>query len=108
VQIGADIGQYLTTGKTLAQKPETIRKFTEGLRKGVEWFNANKLGDEALGIVSGYTKMDAGLLKSVGDMGTSPLRSDMAQIKQTMDLMIDSKLLNGPIDLSTVVAPIAL
>jgi len=108
VQIGADIGQYLTTGKILAQKPEAIRKFAEGLRKGVEWFNANKLGDEALGIVSGYTKMDAGLLKSVGDMGTSPLRSDMAQIKQTMDLMIDSKLLNGPIDLKTVMAPVAL
>jgi NitT/TauT family transport system substrate-binding protein len=108
VQIGADIGQYLTTGKILAQRPETIRKFTEGLRKGVEWFNANKLGDEALGIVSGYTKMDPALLKSLGDMGTSPLRSDMSQIKQTMELMIDSKLLNGPIDLSSVVAPMAL
>jgi NitT/TauT family transport system substrate-binding protein len=108
VQIGADIGQYITTGKTLAQKPETIRKFTDGLRKGVEWFNENKLGDEALGIVSGYTKMNVGLLKSVGDMGTWPLRSEMAQIKQTMDLMIDSKLLNGPIDLTTVIAPVAL
>jgi NitT/TauT family transport system substrate-binding protein len=108
VQIGADIGQYLTTGKTLAQKPETIRKFTAGLRKGVEWFNENKLGDEALGIVSGYTKMDVSLLKRVGDMGTAPLRSEIAQIQQTMDLMIDSKLLNQPIDLSAVVASTAL
>jgi len=108
VQIGADIGQYLTTAKTLAQKPETIRKFAQGLRKGVEWFNTNRLGDEALGIVSSYTKMDPALLKSVGDMGISPLRPEISQITKTMDLMIDNNLLKGPIDLSTVVAPIAL
>lgn len=108
VQVGADIGQYLTTGAVLAKKPETIKKFTEGLRKGVEWFNANRLNDEGLAVVSGYTKMDVGLLRSAGDMGPSPLKSNIAQVKQTMQLMIDNKLLNAPIDLSTFVAPMAL
>lgn len=41
LQLGVDVGQYITTGKLLAAKPETMKKFVAGLRKGAEWFNEN-------------------------------------------------------------------
>ncbi|MBN8991749.1 MAG: ABC transporter substrate-binding protein [Rhizobiales bacterium] len=107
IQPGVDVGQYITTGKLLSTKPETIKKFAAGLRKGAEWFNANRTSDAILAVISGYTKTDASILKSVA-LGAAPLRSDLTQVKKTMDLMIENKLLTGPIDLAKIIDPMAL
>lgn len=107
IQPGVDVGQYITTGKLLATKPETIRKFVAGLRKGAEWFNANRTSDTVLTVISGYTKTDASILKSVA-LPAAPLQSDLIQVKKTMDLMIENKLLTGPVDLAKIIDPMAL
>jgi len=107
IQPGVDVGQYITTGKLLSTKPETIKKFAAGLRKGAEWFNANRTSDAILTVISGYTKTDASILKSVA-LGAAPLRSDLTQVKKTMDLMIENKLLTGPVDLAKIIDPMAL
>lgn len=107
IQPGVDVGQYITTGKLLSTKPEMIKKFVKGLRKGAEWFNANRKSEELLTVISGYTKTDASILKSVA-LPEAPLQSDLPQVKKTMDLMIENKLLPGPVDLSKVIDPMAL
>ena len=107
IQPGVDVGQYITTGKLLSTKPEMIKKFVTGLRKGAEWFNANRKSEELLTVISGYTKTDASILKSVA-LPEAPLQSDLPQVKKTMDLMIENKLLPGPVDLSKVIDPMAL
>jgi NitT/TauT family transport system substrate-binding protein len=107
IQPGVDVGQYITTGKLLAEKPETIKKFVAGLRKGAEWFNANRKSDALLSIITGYTKTDSSILKSI-DLPAAPLHSDLNQIKKTMDLMIENKLLAAPLDISKIIAPSAL
>jgi NitT/TauT family transport system substrate-binding protein len=107
IQPGVDVGQYITTGKLLSTKPETIRKFVAGLRKGVEWFNANRKNDVLLTIITGYTKTDASILKSI-ELPAAPFRSDLAQVKKTMELMVENKLLTGPVDLSKILDPMAL
>jgi NitT/TauT family transport system substrate-binding protein len=107
LQLGVDVGQWITTGKLLAEKPETMKKFVAGLRKGAEWYNANRTSDALLSVITGYTKTDASILKSVA-LGLAPLKSDPEQIKKTMELMIDSKLLAKPIDLSKIIDPLAL
>lgn len=107
VQLGVDVGQYLTTGKLLTEKPETIRKFVAGLRRGVEWFNANRGSDALLGIITGYTKTDVSVLKTI-EMSEAPLRTDTAQVGKTMSIMIENKLLTAPLDLSKIIAPSAL
>lgn len=107
IQPGVDVGQYITTGKLLSTKPETIKKFVAGLRKGVEWFNANRTSDTVLAIISGYTKTDGSILKSIA-LPAAPLQSDLAQVKRTMDLMIENKLLPAPLDLSKIIDPMAL
>jgi NitT/TauT family transport system substrate-binding protein len=106
LQPGVDVGQYITTGKLLAAKPETIRKFVTGLRKGVEWFNANRTSDALMTVITGYTKTDVSILKSAA-LPAMPLRSDLPQVKKTMELMIENKLLPGPLDLSKIIDPIA-
>jgi len=107
VQPGVDVGQYLTTGKLLTEKPETIRKFVAGLRRGAEWFNANRGSEALLSIITGFTKTDASVLKTI-QLSEAPFRTDMAQIKKTMDLMIENKLVPAPLDLSKIIAPSAL
>jgi ABC-type nitrate/sulfonate/bicarbonate transport system substrate-binding protein len=84
-----------------------IKKFVTGLRKGAEWFNANRKSEELLTVISGYTKTDASILQSVA-LPAAPLQSDLPQMKKTMDLMIENKLLPKPIDLSKVIDPMAL
>ena len=106
LQPGVDVGQYITTGKLLAAKPETIKKFVAGLRKGVEWFNANRTSDALMTVITGYTKTDVSILKSVA-LPAMPLQSDLPQVKKTMELMIENKLLPGPLDLSKIIDPIA-
>jgi NitT/TauT family transport system substrate-binding protein len=107
IQPGVDVGQYITTGKLLSTKPETIRKFVAGLRQGAEWFNANRASDTLLTVISGYTKTDASILKSVA-LPAAPLQSDLIQVKKTMELMIENKLLTGPVDLAKIIDPMAL
>ncbi len=107
VQLGVDVGQYLTTSKFLADKPETSAKFLRALRRGVEWYNANRGKPELLEIVSGFTKIDVELLKKV-KMSPSPLKVDPDQIEKTMKLMIDNKLLRAPIDVKPLLFPQAL
>jgi NitT/TauT family transport system substrate-binding protein len=107
IQLGVDVGQWITTGKLMAEKPETMKKFVAGLRKGVEWYNANRTSDALLSVITGYTKTDASILKSVA-LPMAPLKSDPAQIQKTMELMLDSKLLAKPIDLSKIIDPLAL
>ena len=106
VQPGVDVGQYIATGKLVAAKPETIKKFVTGLRRGVEWYNANLTNDALLTLISGYTRADVSLLK-MAPLPTAPLRSDLSQIRKTMDLMIANKLLPAPLDLEKIIDPLA-
>jgi NitT/TauT family transport system substrate-binding protein len=107
LQLGADVGQWLTTGKLLAEKPDVMKKFVAGLRKGIEWYNANRKNDELLKIITGYSKSDASVLKSI-PLPVAPLKSDPPQIARTMQLMIDNKMLAKPLDLSKIIDPLAL
>jgi NitT/TauT family transport system substrate-binding protein len=107
LQMGVDVGQWITTAKVIAEKPEVIQKFVAGWRKGVEWYNANRTSPELYSIITGYSKIDASVLKSVA-LPKAPLKSDLPQIKKTMDLMIESKLLTKPLDLSKIIDPLSL
>ena len=107
VQLGVDVGQYLTTSKFLAERPETAAKFIKALRRGIEWYNANRGTPELLAIVSGFTRIDVDLLKRV-TMSPSPMKVDPGEIEKTMKLMIDNKLLRGPVDIKPLIAEQAL
>ena len=106
VQLGVDVGQYLTTASNLKAKPETITKFVRALKRGVEWYNANLKNPELLPIISGFTRIDVGLLTKL-TLPPYPLASDPAQIEKTMHLMIENKLLRAPLDVKPLIAPTA-
>ncbi|HWW46639.1 MAG TPA: ABC transporter substrate-binding protein [Xanthobacteraceae bacterium] len=107
VQLGVDVGQYLTTAKFLSDKPETVTKFVRALRRGIEWYNANRGTDDLLKIVSGFTRLDVEVLRKV-KMSPAPLKVDPPQIETTMKLMIEHRLLRGPIDVKPLIAAQAL
>lgn len=107
VQLGVDVGQYLATAANLQSKPETVAKFTRALRRGVEWYNANLTNPELLPVIAGFTKLDVGLLKSL-TLPPYPVAVDPPQIERTMQLMIEHRLLRGPVDVQPLIAPTAI
>jgi NitT/TauT family transport system substrate-binding protein len=107
VQLGVDVGQYLATAQFMHDRPETAAKFARALRRGIEWYNANLGKPELLKIVSGFTRIDVGVLQRV-PMSPSPLHVDPKQIDTTMKLMIENKLLKAPIDIAPLITAQAL
>jgi NitT/TauT family transport system substrate-binding protein len=107
VQLGVDVGEYLTTSKVLQEKPQVIERFTRALRRGVEWYNQNLTNPELLPIISGFTRLNVDVLKTV-PLPPYPLRVDPPQIEKTMHLMIENKLLRAPLDIKPLIGPTAL
>lgn len=107
VQLGVDVGQYLATAAFVQSRPETVAKFARALRRGVAWYNANLTNPELLPVIAGFTKLDVGLLRSL-TLPPYPLVVDPPQIEKTMGLMIEHKLLRGPLNVSPLIAPTAL
>jgi NitT/TauT family transport system substrate-binding protein len=107
VQLGVDVGQYLTTAQFMKDRPETAVKFIRALRRGIEWYNGNLGKPELLKIVSGFTRIDVDVLQRV-PMSPSPLRVDPKQIDITMQLMIEHKLLKAPLDTKPLITAQAL
>jgi NitT/TauT family transport system substrate-binding protein len=107
VQPGVDVGQYLITGKLLSEKADVATRFVRGLRRGIEWYNANRSSPDLLEVISGFTKIDVALLKAI-PLSPAPLRTEPAQMEKTMQLMIDNKILRAPVDVAKLVAPTAL
>jgi NitT/TauT family transport system substrate-binding protein len=107
VQIGVDVGEYLTTAKFLTEHPDVAVKFARALRRGIEWYNAH-LGDPAtLEIVASFTKLNPDVLKKM-KLKPAPLHVDPSQVEATMKLMIDNKLLQRPFDIKPLITHEAL
>lgn len=107
VQLGVDVGQYLATAAFVQAKPETVSKFARALRRGVDWYNANLTSPDLLPVISGFTRIDVGLLKTVR-LSPAPRAADPAQIEKSMQLMIEHRLLRGPVDVNPLIAATAL
>ena len=107
VQPGVNVGQYLATGQFYKDRQASVEKFVRGLRRGVEWYNANLTSPELLTIVAGFTRINISLLKEV-TLSPAPVHIEPDQIETTMRLMIENKLLKQPLDLSKIIAPTAL
>lgn len=107
VQPGVDVGQYLATAAALAARPETFARFARALRRGVEWYNANRTNPELPPIIAGFTRLDVDLLRTL-PLPPYPLAVDPPQIERTMRLMIEHRLLRAPVDVAPLVAPTAL
>ena len=106
VQPGVNVGLYLATGKFLEEKEPTVRKFVRGLHRGVAWYNENAGNPELLDIISSFTRMDVSVLKTI-TFSPAPTRVDTPQIKQTMQLMVENKLLRQAVDVEKILAPTA-
>ncbi|NNM72575.1 ABC transporter substrate-binding protein [Enterovirga aerilata] len=107
VQLGVDVGQYLATASFVQSKPETVAKFVRALRRGIEWYNANLTNPDLLPIISGFTKIEVPLLKTL-TLPPAPLVVEPAQMERTTQLMIEHRLLRKPVDVKALVAPMAL
>jgi NitT/TauT family transport system substrate-binding protein len=107
VQPGCDVGEYITTAKFLNEQADAAAKFARALRRGTEWYNAHRTEPEALDIVAGYTKLSPDVLKKL-KLLPIPLKVNQAQMETTVKLMIENKLLRGPIEVRPLVAPAAL
>ncbi len=95
---GAPSAFWVVTGTTAETKPDMIRSYLRGFRKGVAWINGN-LGDQAyLDLVAGYTKVDPKLLAK---MYTAPQPTEIHvdAINNLAAFMREFGLLKAPADI---------
>lgn len=107
VQPGVDVGEYLATGAFASTKADLLARFAAGLRRGCEWYNAHRNDDALFDVIAAYSRVEPAILKRA-PLAPAPLHVDPTQIRRTMELMLDAKLLRTPVDISALVAPVAL
>jgi NitT/TauT family transport system substrate-binding protein len=100
VSAGLVNGLWVVTKQTTEQRPELVRAFVRGLRKGAAWINGNLGNESYVKLVSGYTKIDPGLAAKMKLVPAATTISP-AQIQPMVKLMRDNGLLAGDIDLRT-------
>lgn len=97
VQKRIPVGQYAATKDFIKQNPQVIEKWVRAYHKAVDWCNANAGSEEWLKIVSGYTRMQPELLKTLS-LPPYEKTVDVAAIDQIVELMRKHKMIEGPFD----------
>ncbi len=107
VQPGLDIGHYLVTGTFLATRGASVEKFARALRRGIDWYNADRENSALLAVIADYTGLKTDVLRTI-HLPLAPKSCDPAQMAATMRLLLAEGLLKQPVDIGKLVAPIAL
>lgn len=96
VQPGASIAQYIVTERFLADNPETVRRFTAALHKGIEWANEHIGTPELNKLIASYTRMTPERIAGMS-FRTWPTTVDVDSISKTIELMREHELLKGEV-----------
>ena len=91
------VAQFVASKAFIAANAGTIEKFVRAYNKGVDWMNANKGSDEWAGIIAGYTRLKPEQIKSIG-LPLFDKTVDPKGIDETVALMRDHKMIEGPVD----------
>jgi NitT/TauT family transport system substrate-binding protein len=97
VMPGVQVAHYVTTGEIAAKRPEMIRKFLRGLRKGDEWVNANIGKEPFFKLVTGFTKIDPAVVAAM-PFTSAPFLVDPKSLTKIAELMQENGLLTTPVD----------
>lgn len=95
---GGENGLWVAMGQTVAQRADILHAFQRAMRKGVTWVNANLGNDSYTKLVSGFTKIEPGLLAKM-QMVPFGMSVTAAEIQPMVRLMRENGLLAGDIDL---------
>lgn len=107
VQPGYNGGQYIATKAFVEANKERLDRFAKALRRGIEWYNANRDSTELRQIIGSYTKLDQSMLQRM-PLSPAPRRVDPKQMEQTMTLMIKHHILRAPLEIASLIAPSAV
>ncbi|MGA2395475.1 MAG: ABC transporter substrate-binding protein, partial [Candidatus Lustribacter sp.] len=94
-------GLWVVTPETIAQRTAMVRAFQRAYRRGAAWVNANLGNDAYYKLVSGFTKIEPGLLARMNNLpaGTAVTA---ANIQPMVNLMRENGLLSSAnIDMRT-------
>jgi NitT/TauT family transport system substrate-binding protein len=97
VMPGVQVAHYVTTAEIAARRPELIRKFLRGLRKGDDWVNANVGKEPFFKLVAGFTKIDLAVVAAM-PFTPAPFMVDPKSLRKIAELMYENGLLTAPID----------
>jgi NitT/TauT family transport system substrate-binding protein len=91
------VAQFVASERYIEANAATIEKFVRAYNKGIDWLNANKGSDEWAAIIAGYTRLKPEQIKTIG-LPVFEKTVDPKGIDETVALMREHKMLEGPID----------
>jgi NitT/TauT family transport system substrate-binding protein len=87
-------GLWVVTPQTVAQRPDLVRAFQRVYRRGTAWINANLGTDAYYKLVSGFTKIEPGLLARMNNLPAG-WAVTAANIQPMVNLMRENGLLSS-------------
>jgi len=100
VMPGLPSSMWVVSGLIADSKPDLLRAYVRGFRKGAEWVDAH-LGDpDYLQLVASYTKTDEKLLAKM-TVGKQPLDIDAGSIERLAELMREFGLLKTELNIAS-------
>ena len=94
---GIRAAQWITTGETVAKRPEDLRKFVRAMRKGAEWLNANNGTDPFYAVIAEYSRLDVERIKAMRLRNIST-DNDIPAMERLSALMVEHNFMKQPID----------
>lgn len=87
-------GLWVATPQTVTQRTDMVRAFQRAYRRGAAWINANLGTDAYYKLVSGFTKIEPGLLARMNNLPAG-WSVTAANIQPMVDLMRENGLLSS-------------
>jgi len=100
-QPGMSVGQYIVTDEFLSKHPETVKRFSTALLKGVDWVNANLDQPAFHELVAGYTRMDAARVSQM-TIGAAPKSVSEESINKTVQVMRKHDLIKTDVPAASI------
>lgn len=108
VQPRLAVAQYVATEEFIARNPGSVKRFSSGLHKGIEWVARYLNKPEYFRLLSGYTRMSIELLSRMPPAAEPPPRTvDVQSIAKTVVLMKEHGMLRAEVDHEALVHPAA-
>lgn len=97
VMPGVQVAHYVVMAETATRRPELVRKFLRGLKKGDDWVDANVGKEPFFKLVTSFTKIDPAIVASM-PFTTAPFAVDPKSLRKIAELMRENGLLSAPLD----------
>jgi NitT/TauT family transport system substrate-binding protein len=99
---GIRAAQWIVSAETANKRPEVVRRWMRGMRKGAEWLNANNGKDPFYALIAEYSKLEPARLKAML-LRDITVENDVPAMRALAGLMVEHGMMKQVFDPAAMV-----